>query len=295
MVLFVSGRTDIVAFYSEWFMNRYKEGFVDVRNPFNRHQVSRIYFSDVDLIFFCTKNPLPIIPYLKKIKKPILFHVTLTSYTCDIEPNVIDKKKIIDGIKEISQILGKESIYVRYDPILLNSKYTVDYHIKGFSRLCSLLDGYVLHIIVSFIDDYKNVRKNSAFLKLRDFTLEDYQQIGENFSQIASQHGMSVQTCFEEQTLTEYGFIKGDCLSSSLAYQLTGKKFGKWKARKENKCDCVQMVDIGTYNTCSHLCKYCYANYLEAQVENNKKSHHPSSSLLIGELEEGDVITRRTK
>ena len=99
MILNVSGRTDIVAFYTEWFMNRYKEGFVDVRNPFNPKLVSRINFKDVDLILFCTKNPKPILNHLKDIDKPILFHVTLTPYKKDIEPNVIDKSEIIESIK----------------------------------------------------------------------------------------------------------------------------------------------------------------------------------------------------
>lgn len=66
MILNVSGRTDIVAFYSEWFMNRYKEGFVDVRNPYNSKLVSRIRFENVDAILFCTKNPIPILKYIKK-------------------------------------------------------------------------------------------------------------------------------------------------------------------------------------------------------------------------------------
>ena len=69
MILNVSGRTDIVAFYTEWFMNRYKEGYVMVRNPFNYHLVNEIYFEDVDLIVFCTKNPLPIIDRIKEIDK----------------------------------------------------------------------------------------------------------------------------------------------------------------------------------------------------------------------------------
>ena len=102
MILNVSGRTDVVAFYSDWFMNRYKEGFLDVRNPFNKKLVSRIYFDDVDLILFCTKNPTPIIDKLKYINKPILFQVTLTPYRNDIEPNVSDKKKLLDDIKEFS-------------------------------------------------------------------------------------------------------------------------------------------------------------------------------------------------
>ena len=92
MILNVSGRTDIVAFYSKWFINRYREGYVDVRNPFYPKNVSRIYFDDVDLILFCTKNARPIIPYLSEIKKNIIFHVTLTPYKKDVEPNVKDKK-----------------------------------------------------------------------------------------------------------------------------------------------------------------------------------------------------------
>ena len=133
MILNVSGRTDVVAFYSDWFMNRYKEGFLDVRNPFNKKLVSRIYFDDVDLILFCTKNPIPIIDKLKYINKPILFQVTLTPYRNDIEPNVIDKNKIIDAIKEISKIVGIDNLTVRYDPIFLSDKYNIEYHIKDIN------------------------------------------------------------------------------------------------------------------------------------------------------------------
>lgn len=96
MILNVSGRTDIVAFYSNWFFNRLKDGYVDVRNPFNSHLVSRIFFDDVDLILFCTKNPIPILDKIKEINKPFLFHVTLTAYKKDIEPNVPLKKDIIE-------------------------------------------------------------------------------------------------------------------------------------------------------------------------------------------------------
>ena len=295
MILFVSGRTDIVAFYSKWFMNRYREGFVDVRNPFNPKLVSRIKFSNVDMIMFCTKNPLPIIPYLKEIDKPILFHVTLTSYKKDIEPNVDDKSKIIEGIKEISKIIGKDNVVVRYDPIFINSKYTMNYHKKAFKRMCELLSGYVNRVIVSFLDNYKNVQKNMGYLKPVPFTEDMYKEIGEYFSKGARINGMVVQTCFENRNLVEYGFVKGDCLSRELAFKMTAKKYPKQVARKGGKCECVQMVDIGVYNTCKHLCKYCYANYMEDMVLNNYFKHDDNSSLLIGELESDDIIKERVK
>ena len=296
MILNVSGRTDIVAFYTDWFMNRYHEGFVDVRNPFNPKLVSRIDFSDVDAILFCTKNPIPILNKINEINKPIIFHVTLTPYKKDIEPNVPPKGEIVEAVKKLSKIIGKDNLVIRYDPVFISAKYTLDYHIKAFENLCSLLDGYVSKILISFLDDYKNVRKNEKVLNFKELEESDYKAIGENFSASALKHHMIVHTCFEDRDLTEYGFSKDECLSHELAYKLTGKVYKKeWKARKEGKCHCVQMVDIGVYNSCKHFCKYCYANYDEKQVQDNFMNHDPNSSLLVGKLNESDIIKKRSK
>ena len=295
MILNVSGRTDIVAFYSKWFLNRLNEGYVDVRNPFNPNLVSRINFEDVDLILFCTKNPIPIIDKLDDIKIPYIFHVTITPYKNDIEPNLPSKSDIIEAVKKISTTIGIENVYVRYDPIFISEKYNIEYHIKAFTKLCSLLKGYVKTIIVSFIDNYQNVRKNLPYLKYRSFTEEDYKLIGENFSKIAKNNNMVVQTCFEERNLTEYGFIKGECMSKELAFKLTGKTYKKWQARKGSACNCVELVDIGMYNSCNHLCKYCYANYDESKVKININNHDINSSLLIGHINSNDIIKPRKR
>jgi len=174
---------------------------------------------------FCTKNPIPIVDKLGDIKIPYIFHVTITPYKDDIEPNLPSKSKIIEAVKKISTRVGIDNIYVRYDPIFISEKYNIEYHIKAFTKLCSLLKGYVKTIIVSFIDNYKNVRKNLPYLKYRSFTEEDYKLIGENFSKIAKDNNMVIQTCFEERNLTEYGFIKGECMSKELAFKLTGKTY----------------------------------------------------------------------
>ena len=118
--------------------------------------------------------------------------------------------------------------------------------------------------------------------------------IGKSFSKSAHEHNMIVHTCFEDRNLVEYGFGKGECLSHELAYKLTGKVYKKeWSARKKKKCHCVQMVDIGVYNSCKHFCKYCYANYDEKLVNKNFMEHDPNSSLLIGKLEKDDIIKER--
>ena len=294
MILNVSGRTDIVAFYTDWFMNRYHEGFVDVRNPFNPKLVSRIDFSDVDAILFCTKNPIPILNKINEINKPIIFHVTLTPYKKDIEPNVPPKGEIVEAVKKLSKIIGKDNLVIRYDPVFINKKYNIDYHIKTFDDLCKRLDGYVKTIIISFIDYYKNLERNMNVLNYRELTYEEYEKIGINFAKSAKKHNMTVQTCAEKYNLVEYGFKKSDCITEEMVKKITGKtNKKKWKARKNKNCNCVEMVDIGSYNTCKHFCKYCYANYDEKKVENNYLKHDPNSSLLIGKITESDIIKIR--
>ncbi len=295
MILNVSGRTDVVAFYHKWFMNRLKEGYVDVRNPFNHSLVSRIYFKDVDGIVFCTKNPSPILDELDLIKIPFIFQVTLTPYKKDVEPNVPPKGFIVNTIKKLSKKIGKDKLWVRYDPVFINDVYTVDYHLKNFERMCELLDGYVDKIIISFLDMYQNVRYNMPYLRAKELTEDDYKKIGLGFSSSAKKHGMTVQTCAEKRNLSEYGFIVSDCVNKEVASKLTGlSSFKTWSARK-NKCNCVSMVDIGDYNSCMHLCKYCYANYDENKVSNNFKNHDDNASLLIGKISSSDVVKARKR
>ena len=136
--------------------------------------------------------------------------------------------------------------------------------------------------------------KNKKILNYKKFTLDDYKEIGLSFSKSAKENNMTVQTCFEENNLTEYGFIKDDCLSCTRAFKLTGKIISKGNIRKGKLCSCVKMVDIGVYNSCRHFCKYCYANFDENKVNENVLKHNPNSSLLIGELSENDIIRRKS-
>lgn len=291
MILNISGRTDIVAFYTPWLLNRFKQGFFMVRNPFYPKQVSYIEMKDVDTIVFCTKNPIPIINHLQDIPKPYIFQVTLTGYHKDIEPGVPDKKEIIKAIQVISKTIGKDKVYVRYDPILINDKYTIEYHIRAFDKLCNQLNGSCDTIIISFIDLYKNVQKHAKELNLKEFTQEDYIKIAENFSRIIKENNMKIQTCFEDIDFSGYGFSNDVCVSRKLAFELTGKaNFKLWSARN---CGCVEMVDVGVYNTCQHFCKYCYANYDEKQIAKNVKEHDPHSPFLIGNSKSDDIIKKR--
>ena len=305
MVLFVSGRTDILTYYPKWFINRVKEGYVDTRNPYNPKLVSRIYFDMVDIVMFCTKNPIPFLKYLDELDSllknvPLIFHITITPYKEDIEPGIAKKKKeIIEAVKYLSKRYGKDRIFIRFDPILKSAKYPVSYHIKAFKSLASQLKGYADNIVISFVDLYKNVlNNNSKYLHLESFTKHDYKVIGEEFSKIARENNFNIFTCGENEDLTEFGFSKGSCLTRGFATKLMQNlnktvKFKKRTHRENEKCDCVQTVDIGAYNSCLSLCRYCYANFNEKEVRSNYLKHDDNSSLLIGELEENNIIKER--
>ena len=304
MVLFISGRTDILTYYSNWLIKRIRAGYVDTRNPYNPNLVSRINFSNVDIVVFCTKNPHPFIKYLDEAQKllnnvPFIFHVTMTPYNDDIEPIIGKiKKDVIEDIKYLSTRYGKDRIFVRYDPIFKSKRYTIDYHIKAFNKLVTSLNGYVGNIVISFIDLYKNVLHNKRILKLEEINDDDLNKLASEFGKIAKENNINIFTCGEKMKFLEYGFIKGACLSKSYAINLMNElgksvKFKKQSNRKNSYCECVEMVDIGAYNCCLSKCKYCYANFVEKNVNCNYLLHDEDSSLLIGHLNEDDVIKER--
>lgn len=284
MIINASGRTDVVAYYMDWFVNRWNEGYFDVRNPFNPKLVSRIFVSDVDMIVFCTKNPLPLLDTIHLFSVPIQLQVTITGYFKDMEPQVPDKREVIECVKKLSDYLGKENVCVRYDPILLNSKYNVDYHLRAFNKLCTMLKGYVSKMIVSFVDDYKNVRNNH--LDYHEPSNEEYLKLKEEFEK----NDIKIISCMENKY--QIGDEKDCCVSIKYAFERIGKLFKEWKARD---CRCVNMVDVGAYNSCLHGCKYCYANFDSKQIVSNYKMHDVNSSLLIGQLNLDDQIKIRRK
>lgn len=297
MILFASGRCDIPAFYSEWFFNRMKEGFVDVRNPFNEHQISRIPLNayDVDMVAFCTKNPLPMLPRLAEMKDiPYVFHITITPYHHDIESHVVDKKQVIEAVKKLVKEIGSTRVFVRYDPILFTPKYTVAYHATAFERLCQELYGYVDQYIISYVDEYKNTKANMAKMKLLPMQDIWVRESAKAIGVIAQANKVHVQTCAEAYNLQEYGIYNEPCFSNESMSKLLGRPYqGTPGASVRKECSCLPTVDIGDYNCCAHGCGYCYANYDEQQVLQRMKLHDPTSSVLIGHLDEQDLIKER--
>ena len=145
MIINTGQRTDIPAFYAEWFINRIREGYVLVRNPFYPKLVTKYRLDPnvVDVIGFCTKNPEPLFPYLDELKPFGQFwYVTITGFGKDLEPNVPPIEKAIENFKYLSKKVGKHAIGWRYTPIIVNETYTVEHHIRTFERLAEELSPY---------------------------------------------------------------------------------------------------------------------------------------------------------
>ena len=196
MIIQTGMRTDIPAFYSKWFLNRLKEGYVLVRNPYNPSSVTRYSLSPnvVDLIAFCTKNPAPMLPHMDALKPyGQYWFVTITPYGKDIEPNVPDKEIIMRDFINLSKIVGVDSIGWRYDPIFISNEYSAKRHISDFEKMAKTLCGYTHTCVISFIDIYKKVERN--FPEARAVTKDERIMLGKEFVRISKKYGMTIRPC----------------------------------------------------------------------------------------------------
>lgn len=292
MIINTGQRTDIPAFYAEWFANRLKEGFVFVRNPYNPNQVSRYRLdpSVVDCIGFCTKNPAPMFPYMELLKDyGQYWFVTVTAYGKDIEPNVPEKRRLLEDFKTLSRTVGIDSVGWRYDPIFLSGKYTAGYHLRAFEQIAAALEGFTKTVVISFIDLYPKVRRN--FPEAREVTKEQRLALGKEMIRIAKSHGMTLKPCAEGDELAPFGADCGGCMRISDYENAIGRRMNAPKRKgARGECACYLSCDIGAYNTCRHLCRYCYANAEPAKVLALSRLHDPDSPFLIGGYSEDDKI-----
>ena len=297
MILQTGQRTDIPAFYGQWLINRVRQGFVDVRNPYNPIHITRypINHEVVDGIVFCTKNPLPFIPLLHEINDYRQYwHMTITPYGADIETNVPQVALVIDGFKHISTKRNPQSMVWRYDPIILTHNYTIDFHFESFYKMAKALEGYTDTVVVSFIDIFDKVAQN--FPEGYRPSLDIQTKIIKELVSIAHSHHMILKTCGEGDIFKELGVNTEGCLTLDCyerAWNVKLKAPKRAPARPE--CNCYLHGDIGAYDTCSHFCRYCYANTNQAAVSQNRMQHDPKSSLLIGTLSKTAIIKESTE
>ena len=298
MILSASRRTDIPNYYSEWLARRFRAGFLCVRNPMNFRQVSRIALNPdvIDCIVFWTKNPAPMLPYLDEYRRYMYyFQFTLTGYGKDIEPGLPDKRRIlIPAFCELADRIGRDRVIWRYDPIFLSDHYTLDYHVKAFTRIAEALAGRTRRVVISFLDDYEKTKRNMKGINIQGLTKEKMWRLAHSFAVIAGRYGMEIQTCAEKIDLSEYGITHGACIDREYIEHLLGCRLRAGKDHGQRpECRCMESVEIGSYHTCRNGCRYCYANFSDGRVQARIRDFDVDSPILCGKMEPEDRITER--
>lgn len=292
MIIQTGLRTDIPAFYTPWFLRRLEEGYVLVRSPYRPELVTRyrLHPDVVDLIGFCTKNPAPMLPHMDALRPyGQYWFVTITPYGRDIEPNVPPKAQVMADFRRLAETVGPKCTAWRYDPILLTETWTAERHLTAFVSMCRELEGATHTCVISFIDLYRKVRRN--FPEIREVPQDVRMQLGTEMASIAARHGIRLKTCHEGDALAPYGVDCSGCMTLATYEAALGMRLNAPKQPPSSRgCACHLTCDIGAYNTCGHLCRYCYANDDAELVRRQMARHDSASPLLIGHVRPEDMI-----
>ena len=296
MILSVSRRTDIPAFYSEWFINRINDGYLYVKNPMYPEKVSKISLDPevIDCIVFWTKNAKPILNKLQNLSQyNYYFQYTINAYGTDVEPVLgKDLNEKISTFIALSKKIGSNKVIWRYDPIFLSQKYNEEFHLENFRYICEKLNGYTHRCVISFLDLYDKIKRRE--MKLYDFDEKKIRILVSEMVKIAEANGIEIESCAEKISLEEEGVKHGHCIDKEYIEELIGYKITGSKDKSQRaECGCMESIDIGVYDTCRYMCQYCYALNNMKKLKENLDNYDVDSPLLCSKLNEGDIITER--
>ena len=298
MIVSISRRTDVPAYYSDWLFRRLREGYALVRNPVNPRQVSRVGLrpEEVDGLVFWTKNPLPLLDRLKELDAYSYYvQFTLTAYGRDVEPRIPAKGSVlVPAFQRLAQRLGPERVIWRYDPIFLSRRYTMGYHLRYFEVLAHRLAPYTRRCTISFLDYYRNTARNMAALEMTTWLPGQREELAAGLAASAERFGLALDTCAEALDLSPLGVGRAKCVDAGLLGRLSGRPLTTARDKHQRPaCGCASSVDIGAYRSCPGGCLYCYASPNPRAALRGRETHHPDSPLLLGTLRDGDVVRDR--
>ncbi len=292
MIISTSRRTDIPAFYAKWFINRIRTGYCTVPNPYNREQFTRVSLQpeDVDVIVFWTRNPQPLIPYLKELDR--LGYLYYFQFTVLNNPHLIDTRvpSLSDSskiFKNLSGLIGPERVVWRYDPIVISNITGIEFHISAYKNIAEVLKNFTLRSVVSLLDIYPKLNRRFKTLKDHGVDIVDYNKKPDThfdkllytLADVAEQNKMEIVSCAEEPDLKKYNIQPGKCIDDDYINRVFGINVTKKKDSTQRKaCGCVVSKDIGAYNTCLFGCQYCYATSSFEKAKTLHKNHNPDSA-----------------
>lgn len=288
-IISASRRTDIPAFYGDWFMQRVREGVVGVVNPFGgqRYRVS-LRPEDVACFVFWSKDFTPFADHLKTLERlgyRFYFNYTVTALPSVFESNV-DRPAAMSTLKHLSQRYSPAHINWRFDPIILSNLSDEDFYLCAFESFAAELEGLVERCYFSFVNFYGKVRRNFKDLaKAQGVHVDEPSEelridLANRIADVAARHGITMHSCCGDYLLGER-IQKAHCVDGVLIERLFGPSDVPYKDKGTRpECGCTESTDIGTYNTCPHGCVYCYANSNKVAARAASEQHDPNSAFL---------------
>ncbi|EFK10608.1 conserved hypothetical protein [delta proteobacterium NaphS2] len=291
MIISASRRTDIPAFYAQWFMNRIREGYCTVPNPFNPKQISRISLKpeDVEVIVFWTRFPGPLLPHLDELDERgyrYYFLYTLMNNPRVLEPHSPSYQKSLKTFRRLADRIGREKVIWRYDPIVFTGITDASFHMETYGRIANQLKGHTSRSIISMVEIYRKARKRLKLLEEQGIFImqpeeKNLHELMKSMSVSAATNGIQIQTCAEGPKFASYGIQPGKCIDDKLIRHVFGLEVLPLKdPSQRSHCGCVASRDIGMYDTCLFGCLYCYATtHLDHARERHMKNDPDASSL----------------
>lgn len=287
MIVSASYRTDIPAFYADWFAHRLELGFAMVANPYGGKPYRVDLAGDkVDGFVFWTRNMEPFKANLATITDqgvPFMVQYTATGYPRALEPSVIASDRAVASIEGLANQYGPRVVVWRYDPIIYSDLTNADFHRRNFAQLASQLSGSVDEVCVSFAQIYSKTRRNMDLAaQNHDFTWSDpdwdiKQALLEDLQSTAADHHMRLTVCSQP----DINAAPASCIDVARLSDIAGHII---KARQKGNrpgCLCAESRDIGAYDTCPHGCAYCYAVKDREKALANYRRHDTENELLV--------------
>lgn len=304
MIISASRRTDIPAFYSEWFLNRIRAGYCATVNPFNSRQVSRVDLSPhaVEVIVFWTRNAKPLLRYLDELDAlgyHYYFQYTVTGYPPALEPRSPSLDQTVATIRHLSRRLSRHHVVWRYDPVVLSGITDVNFHRRHFAHLAAALSEFCGRVVLSIVDEYRAAkarlaRAHDAGVVSPPESAPGFGEMVADLARIAQAEGLQIESCAERIDLRSYGIPPGKCIDDMLIHRLFGIDVTHQKdPNQREECGCVKSRDIGAYDTCPYGCVYCYATKSLSSSATKRQQHDPDSPSLVGWLEPEGTKTKK--
>ena len=297
-IISASRRTDIPALYAEWFINRVKAGYCLVPNPYNRNQVSRVSLApnDVAMIVFWTRNPRPLLPYLKELDNRGIhyyFQFTVMNNPREIDPHSPSLHASLETFRRLVDHVGPHRVIWRYDPIVFTETINREFHLKAFADIADQLENLTHRCVISIVDAYRKTKSRMVSLsKIPGFKVDEYQSslheaMLREMQGIATGRGMELTSCAEELNLSHLGIKPGKCIDDEYIREVFDIDVTHRKDKGQREaCGCVESRDIGVYDTCILGCQYCYATSSFDKALTNYKEHDKDAPSLVSIIEE---------